>query len=186
MTIQRTAEAAHQATQRRISQMLQQAYADLKPGTMFKSKDGVLRALAVVAVFHEMNAATDQHGWLQGKGVEVPTASTAAEASRRCEQSQQTQQSNNPTSRPKDSSADVGLDVRIVVYPMGLHELCTILAHHDGVVDIECLPQADVVLARFRGHEDVELVVVDIDGCCSISYISCTDPLRHSARPQDC
>ncbi|EGD75395.1 hypothetical protein PTSG_06472 [Salpingoeca rosetta] len=79
-----------------------------------------------------------------------------------------------------------GLDVRIVAYPMGLHELCTILAHHDGVVDIKCLPQADVVLARFRGHEDVELVLVDIDGCCSISYISCTDPLRHSARPQDC
>ncbi|EGD80882.1 hypothetical protein PTSG_01468 [Salpingoeca rosetta] len=58
MTMQRTAEAAHQATQRRISQMLQQAYVDLKPGTMFKSKDGVLRALAAVAVFHEMNAAT--------------------------------------------------------------------------------------------------------------------------------
>ncbi|EGD79898.1 hypothetical protein PTSG_10182 [Salpingoeca rosetta] len=58
MTMQRTAEAAHQATQRRISQMLQQAYADLKPGTMFKSKDGVLRAFTAVAVFHEMDATT--------------------------------------------------------------------------------------------------------------------------------
>ncbi|EGD75403.1 hypothetical protein PTSG_06478 [Salpingoeca rosetta] len=53
--MQRTAEAAHQATRRRISQMLQQAYADLKPGTMFKSKDDVLRALAAVAVFHGCN-----------------------------------------------------------------------------------------------------------------------------------
>ncbi|EGD74667.1 hypothetical protein PTSG_12381 [Salpingoeca rosetta] len=53
--MQRTAEAAHQATQRRISQMLQQAYVDLKPGTMFKSKDDVFRALAAVAVFHGCN-----------------------------------------------------------------------------------------------------------------------------------
>ncbi|EGD81996.1 hypothetical protein PTSG_02683 [Salpingoeca rosetta] len=124
--------------------------------------------IAGVSVTPCVDATHEQHGWLQAKEFEAPTASTPAASSQRREPSQQTQQQPHEKTQGQQHRRggprlQQGLEVRITACPMGLHELCTILAHHDGVVDIECLPEADVVAVRPPDYQKQDFVGVACD-----------------------